>query len=61
VKEIAGRPVIGRMDTDGVKYFVDRGWVLVRASGTEPLVRFYAEAESDALVDALLGGITGAR
>jgi phosphomannomutase len=58
LKEIAGRPVIGRKDTDGVKYFVDTGWVLVRASGTEPLVRFYAEAESDAAVDALLGALT---
>ncbi|MBP1678462.1 MAG: Phosphoglucosamine mutase [Bacteroidetes bacterium] len=61
LKEIAGRPVIGRMDTDGVKYFVDQGWVLVRASGTEPLVRFYAEAESDATVDAMLGALTGTR
>lgn len=61
LKEIAGRPVIGRKDTDGVKYFVDQGWVLVRASGTEPLVRFYAEAESGASVDALLEGLTGAR
>jgi phosphomannomutase len=61
LKEIAGRPVTGRKDTDGVKYFVDQGWVLVRASGTEPLVRFYAEAESDAAVDAMLGALTGAR
>jgi phosphomannomutase len=36
VKEIAGFPVTGRIDTDGFKFFVDKGWVLVRASGTEP-------------------------
>jgi len=61
LKEIAGRPVTGRKDTDGVKYFVDHGWVLVRASGTEPLVRFYAEAESEATVDAMLEAVTNAR
>jgi phosphomannomutase len=54
VKEIAGFPVTGRLDTDGFKFFIDRGWVLIRASGTEPLIRFYAEAESTEKVDALL-------
>ncbi|MEK9138679.1 MAG: phosphoglucomutase/phosphomannomutase family protein, partial [Bacteroidota bacterium] len=58
VKEIAGFVVSGRKDTDGYKFFVDGGWVLVRASGTEPLIRFYAEAESTAKVDALLEGAT---
>lgn len=32
--------------TDGYKFFVENGWLLIRASGTEPLLRFYAEAES---------------
>ena len=54
VREIAGFSVTGRKDTDGVKLFVEGGWLLVRASGTEPLVRFYAEAESREKVDALL-------
>ena len=58
VKEIAGYPVTGRLDTDGFKFFVDHGWVLVRASGTEPLIRFYAEADSMAKVDALLAAAT---
>jgi phosphomannomutase len=58
VKEIAGFPVTGRMDTDGFKFFVDKGWVLVRASGTEPLIRFYAEADSVVRVDALLAAAT---
>ncbi len=59
VKEIGGFPVTGRKDTDGFKFFVDGGWVLIRASGTEQLIRFYAEAESVAKVDALLAGATG--
>ena len=58
VKEIAGYTVTGRKDTDGNKYFVDGGWVLVRASGTEPLIRFYAEAGSTEKVDALLDAAT---
>lgn len=58
VKALAGYPV-QRVDTkDGFKLFVDSGWVLVRASGTEPLIRFYAEAESNDKVDALLKAAT---
>jgi phosphomannomutase len=38
---------------------VDNGWVLVRASGTEPLIRFYAEADSKDTVRALLAAATG--
>ena len=40
---------------DGVKFFTaDDSWLLVRFSGTEPLVRVYAEATSAALRDELL-------
>jgi phosphomannomutase len=44
------------LDTgDGVKSWTDDGsWLLVRFSGTEPLVRVYAEASSAELRDALL-------
>lgn len=42
-------------DRDGYKFTVDGGaWLLIRASGTEPLLRFYAEASSLAKVDELL-------
>jgi phosphomannomutase len=58
VREIGGHAVTGRNDTDGHKFFVDGGWVLVRASGTEPLIRVYAEGGSTAMVDALLKGVT---
>jgi phosphomannomutase/phosphoglucomutase len=38
----------GRVDTtDGVKTFDDDGWVLVRASGTEPLIRVFAESKRE--------------
>jgi phosphomannomutase len=53
-KQIAGFPV-ERIDTkDGFKLFVENGWILIRASGTEPLIRFYAEAETPEKVEALL-------
>ena len=58
VKEIAGYPVTGRKDTDGFKYFVEGGWVLARASGTEPLIRIYAEGNSREMVERLLQGAT---
>lgn len=46
MKTIAGYPVKHVETIDGFKYFVDNGWLLVRPSGTEPLIRFYAEADS---------------
>lgn len=54
VKSLGGQPVKKVETTDGYKLFVDNGWVLVRASGTEPLIRFYAEADSVLRLDALL-------
>ena len=39
---------------DGYKFFVDNGWLLIRPSGTEPLIRFYAEAENINKVNELL-------
>ena len=41
---------------DGVKFLFADGnsWMLMRPSGTEPLVRIYAESESKKDVDALL-------
>jgi phosphomannomutase len=44
------------LDTgDGFKFFLDDGsWLLIRASGTEPLVRVYTEATSAELRDDLL-------
>ncbi len=55
VAEIAGYRVVGRKDTDGHKFFVEGGgWVLIRASGTEPLIRFYAESDTQTKCEALL-------
>jgi phosphomannomutase len=56
--ELAGQPVTRTLalDTgDGFKFWVgDGSWLLVRASGTEPLVRIYTEAVSEATREAML-------
>ena len=40
---------------DGFKFWLtDGSWLLVRFSGTEPLVRVYAEATTPELRDAML-------
>ncbi|MCU4924918.1 phosphoglucosamine mutase [Halobacteria archaeon AArc-dxtr1] len=39
---------------DGVRVETDDGWFLIRASGTQPLVRLTAEARDDTRADALL-------
>jgi phosphomannomutase len=56
--ELAGQPVarILPLDTgDGFKFWVaDGSWLLVRASGTEPLVRIYTEATSEETREGLL-------
>lgn len=40
---------------DGVKYIAtDTSWLMLRGSGTEPILRIYAEAKSDAAVEKLL-------
>jgi len=40
-----GLPVSRVQDLDGVKFFLDDGsWLLIRPSGTEPVVRIYAES-----------------
>jgi alpha-D-glucose phosphate-specific phosphoglucomutase len=40
---------------DGVKYYLgDGSWLLIRPSGTEPVLRVYAEAPDDKRVKALL-------
>ncbi len=52
---IAGVRVEDVQTTDGVKYYLDDGsWLLIRPSGTEPVLRVYAEAEDNSRVQALL-------
>ncbi|HWP62735.1 MAG TPA: phosphoglucomutase/phosphomannomutase family protein [Candidatus Binatia bacterium] len=56
--DLDGLPVVRTQPlttNDGYKFFTtDGSWLLVRTSGTEPLVRIYAEASSAELRDALI-------
>jgi phosphomannomutase len=54
-RRLAGQTVRGIDSLDGVKLlFGDAGWILFRASGTEPVLRVYCEAASPRLVTTLL-------
>lgn len=58
-KDVAGHKVGHVLKIDGSKFFFeDGGWLLIRASGTEPLIRYYCEAESKDKVDKILEAIT---
>jgi phosphomannomutase len=55
---LAGRNVERVRDDDGFKFYLDDGsWVLLRTSGTEPLIRVYSEAGSPEEVDARLAAL----
>lgn len=52
---IAGLKVVETNITDGFKYLLDGGaWLMIRTSGTEPLLRYYAEAPKKETVKKLL-------
>ncbi len=54
-QKIAGEAVIKVDDYDGVKYHLaDDSWLLIRPSGTEPVLRVYAEAGSQAAIEAII-------
>jgi phosphomannomutase len=61
-KRLGSYSVLKKEGLDGVKFFLDaptgghgaEAWVLFRASGTEPLLRVYAEAASPELVNEIL-------
>ena len=61
-RKLGGHSILRKEDLDGIKFFLEispngRGaepWVLFRASGTEPLLRIYAEAASQDLVGEVL-------
>ncbi|HET9406244.1 MAG TPA: phosphoglucomutase/phosphomannomutase family protein [Candidatus Sulfotelmatobacter sp.] len=61
-RKLGNYGVLKKEHLDGVKFFLDaptngkgaEAWVLFRASGTEPLLRLYAEASSRELVNEIL-------
>jgi phosphoglucomutase len=56
---LLGRKVVSIDRTDGAKFsFEDGSWMLLRLSGTEPLLRLYVEANSAAASAKLTGEAT---
>ena len=54
-KHIAGIPVIKIDDQDGFKFILENNnWGLIRFSGTEPLMRIYAEGIDENIVSEIL-------
>jgi phosphomannomutase len=54
-EKLAGRPIANVNAIDGRKYFfANNDWLLIRPSGTEPLIRIYAEAKSKSDLAKLL-------
>lgn len=58
LSEIAGEPVVSVSDLDGYKHRTERGWLLIRPSGTEPVLRIYAEAPSESEARAMVADAT---
>jgi phosphomannomutase len=62
MKALGRYRILRKADLDGIKFYLDtpirdRGaeaWILLRSSGTEPLMRIYAEASSPELVQEML-------
>ncbi|MGB2424556.1 MAG: hypothetical protein ACPH97_07460, partial [Flavobacteriales bacterium] len=58
---VAPKPEIN--DVDGVKFDLEEGWVHLRKSNTEPIIRIYAEAASheaaQELADRFANALTG--
>ncbi len=56
LNELGGLRVKGKKTTaDGTKYMLeDDSWVLMRASGTEPVVRIYVESGSEQKIRELV-------
>lgn len=53
--KLGGAPLAGIKDYDGVKFVArDGAWLMLRGSGTEPILRIYAEAASPAAATRLV-------
>jgi phosphomannomutase len=60
VKQFLDWPVVKRESMDGIKlYLGEIGWVMVRASGTENLLRVYSETSKRATTDRVLKAVAG--
>jgi phosphomannomutase len=60
LKKLLDWPITRREDMDGIKlYLGEIGWVMVRASGTENLLRLYSETSKPETTRRVLAAVTG--
>ena len=52
---VANHPEAEINTVDGVKFDLDEGWVHLRRSNTEPIIRVYAEAQTESAANELAG------
>lgn len=58
LEQVAGRTIDRLDDLDGLKFrTTDGAWVMIRPSGTEPVLRVYSEAESHEAARALVNDV----
>ncbi len=54
-KAILGKEVVKADDSDGLKFILeDSSWLMLRASGTEPIIRIYSESKSEVVSAKML-------
>jgi len=54
-KAVLGKKVLKVDDSDGLKFFLeDTSWLMLRVSGTEPIIRIYSESRNGAVSFKLL-------
>jgi phosphomannomutase/phosphoglucomutase len=54
IPDFLGNEIIKTDSKDGLKIYLDRGWILFRPSGTEPVFRVYVESDSPENAQSLL-------
>lgn len=59
LERLGDYPLVASDSIDGRRLHFDNGWLAVRFSGTEPLLRIYAEASSPERVEGLLDAAAG--
>ena len=48
---ICDKKIINISKKDGIKFYLENAWILIRFSGTEPLLRIYFEAEDENFIN----------
>ena len=57
IEELAGYKIKNKTTLDGIKLYLGNSSILIRKSGTEPLLRIYFEADKDNEINALITAV----